>query len=253
MRNSLLAMGMLFGSLAISVAQEPKPADVIQKAIAAHGGADALNKAKIAQTTAKGTMNLVGQKVDYATTAIHSLPDKYKLETTGELAKLKLVTVQILNGKKTKIRATLAGSEQQLPDKAKDETIQAALVQEASLLTPLLDAKKFTLKMDKDADVNGSPATVLIVTGNGLKELKLYFDKKSNLLVKMQRKGLAPGAAGIVEVDEETSLSDFKKFGEALLPTKVVVTHDKKEFLSMTVTEWKFLDKVDPATFSVDD
>ncbi|MBX3399088.1 MAG: hypothetical protein KF873_10120 [Gemmataceae bacterium] len=253
MRKILLAIGVLVVACARGDAQDVKPADVVKKAIEAHGGAAALDKAKIARTTAKGTMNLSGQKIDYATTAVHALPDKYKLETTGELAKLKLVTSQVLNGKKTKIRATLAGADQPLPDKAKDETIQAALVQEASLLTPLQDAKKFTLKADKDADVNGSPATVLVVTGNGLKELKLFFDKKSNLLVKMQRKGLAPGTAGVVEVDEETFLSDFKKFDAALLPSKVVVTHDKKEFLTMVVTEWKFLDKVEATEFSVDD
>ena len=253
MRKPLLALGILLALLAPAIGQDAKPLEVIQKAIDAHGGAAALNKAKIAKTTAKGTMNLGGQKIEYATTAIHSLPDKYKLETTGELAKLKLVTSQVLNGKKTKIRATLAGADQPLPEKAKDETIQAALVQEASLLTPLLEAKKYAMKADKDADVIGSPATVIVVTGNGLKELKLFFDKKTSQLVKMQRKGLAPGSAGVVEVDEETFLSDFKKFDSALLPTKVVVTHDKKEFLTMTVTEWKFLDKVEATEFPVDD
>ena len=253
MRKPLFALGILLALAAPAFAQDAKPLEVIQKAIDAHGGAVALNKAKIAKTTAKGTMNLGGQKIDYATTSIHSLPDKYKLETTGELAKLKLVTSQVLNGKKTKIRATLAGADQPLPEKAKDETIQAALVQEASLLTPLLDTKKYTMKADKDADVNGSPATVIVVTGNGLKELKLFVDKKTNQLVKMQRKGLAPGSAGVVEVDEETFLSDFKKFEDALLPTKVVVTHDKKEFLTMNVTEWKFLDKVEATEFPVDD
>lgn len=253
MRKPLSALGLLLALVGPAFAQDAKPADVVQKAIEAHGGAAALNKVKIAKTTAKGTMNLGGQKIDYATTAIHSLPDKYKLETTGELAKLKLVTSQVLNGKKTKIRATLAGADQPLPEKAKDETIQAALVQEASLLTPLLEAKKYTLKVDKDAEVNGSPATVIVVSGNGLKDLKLFFDKKSNQLVKMQRKGLAPGSAGVVEVDEETFLSDFQKYDAVLLPSKVVVMHDKKEFLTMTVTEWKFLDKVEATEFPVDD
>lgn len=252
MRKPLLSLGILLVALSPIHAQDLKPAEVIQKAIEAHGGADALNKAKIARTTAKGTMSISGQKIDYATTAVHSLPDKYKLETVGELAKLKLITSQILNGKKTKIRATLAGDEQPLPERAKDETIQAALVQEASLLTPLLDAKKYTLKADKNADVNGSPANVIIVTGNGLKELKLFFDTKTHQLVKMQRKGLAPGSTSVVEVDEETYLSEFKKFDGAILPSKIVVMHDKKEFLTMTVTEWKFLEKVDPSEFPVD-
>lgn len=253
MRKAIVLLGFVIATTVSSTGQEIKPADAVQKAIEAHGGAAALNKAKMARMTAKGTMTLGGEKIEYSTASVHALPDKYRLETTGERAKLKFVTTQILNGKKTKIRATLAGNDQPLPEKAKDDTIQAALVQEASLLTPLLEGKKYALKVDKDADVNGSPATVLVVTGNGLKELKLFLDKKSNLLVKMQRKGLAPGPAGVVEVNEETFLSDFKKFDSTLLPGKVAVTHDGKEFLTMAVTDWKFLEKVEPTEFAVDD
>ncbi|QEL17343.1 hypothetical protein [Limnoglobus roseus] len=225
-------------------------ATVVTKAIEAHGGKEALNKAKIARTTGKGTITMPdGQKVEYASTAVYSLPDKYKLEITGELSKLKLTTTQILNGKTVKTRAVLGGNEQPLPEKVKEETIQAALVQEASLLTPLVDGKKFTIKSDKDADVNGNPATVVVVTGGGLsRELKLSFDKKTNALVKMQRK--APGAGG-GEVDEETYLSDLKKFDAAMLPGKVVVHHNKKEFMTIAA-DWKFLDKVEASEFAVD-
>jgi hypothetical protein len=253
MRNLLPALWLVAVLSAPALAQDD-PAATVKKAIEAHGGTAALNKTKVAKSLSKGTMNVGNnQKVEYTATAIYSLPDKYKLEVTGELAKLKLVTTQILNGKKAKVRATLAGTEQPLNDRVKDETIQAALVQEVSTLTPLVDAKKYTLKADKDADVNGSPAAVVVVTGNGLREVKLFFDKKTNYLVKMQRKGLAPGPGGVVEVDEETLLSEFKKFDAATLPTKVVVNHDKKEYMTMTVTELKFLDKVDAAEFPVDD
>lgn len=253
MRKAIVLLGFMLAAPVSSFGQEIKPADLVQKSIEAHGGAAALNKAKTARMTAKGTMTLGTEKIDYSATSVHALPDKYRLETVGERARLKFVTTQTLNGKKTKIRATLAGSDQPIPEKAKEDTIQAALVQEATLLTPLLEGKKYTLKADKDVEIDGQPAAVLVVTGNGLKELKLFFDKKSNLLVKMQRKGLAPGVAGAVEVDEETFLSDFKKFDATLLPTKIKVTHDKKEFLTMSVTEWKFLDKIDASEFSVDD
>lgn len=256
MRN-LLGSLWFVAVLAAPAASQDDPAATVKKAIEAHGGAAALNKAKVAKSLSKGTMNVGnGQKVEYTATALYSLPDKYKFELTGELAKLKLVTTQVLNGKKAKVRAMLGGTEQPYNDKldkVKDETIQAALVQEASLLTPLVEGKKYTLKADKDADVNGSPAAVVVVTGNGLREVRFFFDKKTHQLVKMHRKGLAQGAAGLAEIDEETLLSDFKKFDAALLPTKVVVTHDKKEYLSMTVTELKFLDKVDAAEFPVDD
>ena len=63
------------------------------------------------------------------------------------------------------------------------------------LLTPLLDAKRYALKLEKDADINGNPAAVVSVTGTGIKDVKLFFDKKSNRLVKTQRRGFGKGAS----------------------------------------------------------
>lgn len=250
MRHILFAV-CLVAVAGPALAQDSFATAAVNKAIEAHGGAAALNKAKTARTTGKGTITMPdGQKVEYVSTAVYSLPDKYKLEVTGELAKLKLTTTQIVNGKKVKTRALLGGNEQPQPDKLKDETIQAAIVQEASLLTPLVDGKKFAVKGDKDADVNGNPASVVVVTGGGLtRELKLFFDKKSNALVKMQRKTAGVGGG---EVDEETYLSDLKAVDGVKLPGKVVVHHNKKEFMTIAA-DWKFLDKVDAAEFAVDD
>lgn len=248
MRKFLFALCLVAVAVLPVAAQDA--AAVVKKAIEAHGGTDALNKAKIAKTTGKGTITMPdGQKVEYVSTAIYSLPDKYKLEIVGELAKLKLVTTQVLNGKKVKMRAVLGGMENPLPEKAKDETIQAALVQEVSLLTPLVAEKKYTLKADKDADVNGKPAAVVVVSGNSLREVKLFFDKGNNQLVKMQRKAFGPAGG---EVDEETYLADFKKVESALLPGKVVVHHNKKEFMTIAA-DWKFLDKVEASEFAIDD
>jgi hypothetical protein len=252
MRN-LLAFALSLGIATTSVIAQEDPTAIVKKAIEAHGGADALNKAKTAKSLTKGTMTVAGSKIEYTATAQYSLPDKYKLEVSGEISKLKLITTQILNGKKVKVRASLQGADQPMDPKVKDETIQVGLIQEVSLLTPLLDAKKYTLKSEKEADVNGSPASVVLVTGNGLKDLRFFFDKKTNLLVKMQRKALGPTSNGLADVEEETILSDFKKYDSALLPSKMIVNHDKKEYMTMVVTEWKFLEKIDPAEFAIDD
>ena len=89
---------------------------------------------------------------------------------------------------------------------------------------------------------------MILVNGNGLKDVLLFFDKKSNRLVKTQRRC----SIGGVEVNEEQYLSDFKPFEKAILPTATVVNHDGKKFMTMTVTEMKFLDKIDDKEFAIE-
>ncbi|MGL4419403.1 MAG: hypothetical protein ACRCZF_01940, partial [Gemmataceae bacterium] len=135
-------------------------------------------------------------------------------------------------------------------DKAKDETFQAVLLQEVTTLTPLVETKKYTLKAEKDDTVDGKATAVVAVTGNGLRgEVKLFFDKANGQLLKTERKGLASAEKGIIEVREESFLSEFKKTDNALLPTKVLVKHDGKKFMEVTVLETKFFDKLEAADF----
>jgi hypothetical protein len=212
--RKFLSLSLVFVLVVSSSLAQDNAAAVVKKAIEAHGGTDALTKAKTAKSTSKGVITMAGNKVDYTANATYSLPDLYKLEVTGEIAKLKLISTQVLNNKKVKARSTLAGAEQPLDAKVKDETIQAALVQEASLLTPLVEGKKYTIKSDKDAEVNGSPASVVIASGNGLKDLKLFFDQKTNLLVKMQRCGRRRGRdvpVGIQEVRRSPAADEGRR------------------------------------------
>ena len=253
MRTMWLALFALMLSQGIATAQDDGAIAIVKKAIEAHGGADALNKTKTARSAAKGNMTVSGQELTFSAIAVYSVPDKYKLEIQAEISGLKLTTLQVLNGKKTKIKTMLAGTEQPSSDKMKEETIQAGLLQEVTTLTPLLDVKKYTIKMEKDADVKGTSANVVLVTGNGVVDVRLFFDAKAGNLIKTQRKGIAPGPSGVIDVVEETFLSEFKKTDGALLPTKVVVEHDKKKFMTMTVTEMKLLDKVDANDFKTDD
>jgi outer membrane lipoprotein-sorting protein len=227
---------------------------VVKKAIEAHGGAEALNKSKLAKSTAKGTMTTPqGAKVDYVANAIYSLPDKYKLEIVGEFSGVKLITTQILNGKKVKAKATLAGTAQPLPEKVTDETLMAAALQDLTTLTPLLDAKRYTIKGEPETKVNEALASVVLVSAPAMRDVKLYFEKKTGLLIKTSRKGLAPGSIGLTEVEEETFLSDFQKTDAAFMPRKLLVKHNGKDYMTMTITELKFLEKVEATEFTVDE
>ena len=169
-----------------SAAADEKAEAVVKKAIEAHGGADALNKYKAGKFKLKGEVSVMGMDFEFTGTVSYMTPDRYKLEVNAEIMGMKLVINQVVKGDSVKSSGTIGGM--QIPmnsDAEKQELKMAAVLQEAEQLTPLLDATKFTIKSGDDDTVNGKKAAVLIVTPKAVdKELKLYFDKESGLVVK---------------------------------------------------------------------
>ncbi len=244
----------LLGLAAFALALAPTRADdqataVVKKAIDAHGGADALKKAQSGTSTIKGEMTVNGMDLTFTGKVMTALPDKLRLEIAAEVMGQKVDIVQVVNGAKAK--NTVNGMAIPLEDAQKDEMKAGLAAREAQTLVPLLDGKRYTLKADKDADVDGKPAAVVVVNGQGLKDMKLYFDKKTGLLVKAERQGLAPGGGG-GEVLTESVVSDYKKVDGVVTPTKITIHHDGKKFMTLEVTETKY-GPVPASEFATDD
>ncbi len=231
---------------AFALAAEPK--DVIELAIKAHGGKDALAKAAIGSQKMAGTMVLLNTELEFAGEVLYALPDKYKMTLTLGRPGLKLVATQVVNG--DKVKTVIDGKAQQLTAPQKGELRQTTANQEISLLVALLDDKKYTLKAGADAKVGDLDAAAVVVSGKAIADVTLLFDKKTAQLVQMKRQAVGPDDKPVAE---ETTLSDFKKFGDVLLPTKLVVLRGGKKFMTMTVSEAKWLDKIDDKTFAVDE
>jgi hypothetical protein len=245
-------LGLAVAALTVAPAVADDAAnDVVKKSIAAHGGADVLNKLKAGTSKIKGDMTVFGMDLEFTGDLAYELPDKYRMTILTEVAGQKLTIVQVVNG--SKVKNTLNGMPSKLGDAEKAELAQAAAMQEIAQLTPLIGSTKYTIKAEKDEDVAGAPASVVLVTAKDFKATKLFFDKKTNLLVKTSRKGLAPGMGEPQEVSEETVLSDYKKVDGVMTPMKMAVTHDGKKFMNVTVTEAKLTEKADPKSFATDD
>ena len=179
------------------------------------------------------------------------LPDKHMTSINMAVQGQKIHVVTIANG--TKQKSTMNGMDIPIGKAEKKEVMQMMMVQEISQLTSLIDSKKYAIKAEKDEDVKEMPADVVLVTAEGLNDIKLYFDKKTNMLVKTSRTSISPGAGEGVEVLEESFLSDFKKIDGQMVYTKLQVKHDGKKFMTITMSEIKLMEKADPKTFAVDD
>src|SRR5262249_44507315 len=93
--------------------------------------------------------------------------------------------------------------------------------------------------------VNGEAASGIKVASKGHPELKLYFDKRSGLLVKAEHKGKEAG----LDVIKEYVFIGHKEFEGVKLPTKWLVMTNGKRVAEWAVTSYKFPDKIDATVF----
>jgi hypothetical protein len=255
MRRWVFGLAVALVAAGVAAADEKAEA-VVKKGIEAHGGADALNKYKAGKLKMKGEISMMGIDFEFTGNLAYALPDRYKLDVNAEIMGMKLVVSQVVKGESVKSTVKIGGNT--VPansDAEKAELKTAAVLQEAEQLTPLLDAKKFTLKSADDDTVNSKKVSVVIVQPKAIeKELKLYFDKESGLLVKTAHKGMGPGEGGVpAEVFEENYHSEFKKVNGIQLATKLTVTHDGKKFMTVDMTDLELLEKIDDKEFTIDD
>lgn len=234
-------------------APDAKAVEVVKKSIEAHGGADLLDKHPAASAKIKGSISVMGLDIEFTGEMMHVLPDKMKSTMNLDVMGQKITVVQVVNGKDTKVTAN--GMAAPLPDGVKEEMVAGAVAVEAMQLTPLLDPAKFTIKSAGEGEAGGEKADVVVVTSKRLgdKEWKLFFDRKTGLLAKIQRKGIAPDGAGVKEVDAETVLEDYKKVDGMMTPHKMTTKHDGQPYVTITVTEAKNLEKIDAKEFATDD
>jgi hypothetical protein len=230
---------------------------VVKKAIDAHGGAENITKYKASSGTMKGTLSISGQDMEFTGTVLSETPSKHKVKIEADIMGQKLTVLQICNGEKAKSTVSIGGMA--IPgggDEEKDELKLATAIQDAMTLVPLLDDKNYTLKLEDKAKVNDVDCDVVKVTLKKFsKDITLYFDAKTNLLIKTQRKGKGPSADGtLMEVNEETYASKYEKIqGLIQQPTKIEVKHDGKKFMSYTMSDIKILEEIDAKEFGLDD
>jgi len=239
-----------------SAAADEKADAVVKKAIEAHGGADALNKFKAGKCKLKAQFELMGTDIEHKGTIAYMLPDRYKLELSSDIMGTKLTVHYVMKGESLKLSATFGDME--IPRDSEAEKAQlkmVAVVQEAERLTPLLDAKRFTIKAGDDDTIDGKKASCVIATPRALhRELKIYFDGESSLIVKTAHRGIGASEAGeLVEVLQETYLTEYKKVSGIQTPTKRTITHDGKKCIATHLSDIEFLEKIDDKEFTIDD
>lgn len=239
------AVGMVLGLVAAGAARADDAAEarkLVDQAIAAQGGKELLAKYDSTTSKMKGTVHTQGMDLEFTADSATAGADRHKLTVRFEVMGQAFTFTRVLNKDKgwTKINDMLTDLD---ADKLK-EALEEAHAGWVAGLVPLT-GPGFTLTTTGETKVDDKQALGVKVSYKGKRDVTLYFDAKTHLLVKSESRVVDDGGQ---EVTEETFPSGYAGDG-AKQAMKLVIKRDSKPFLEGEITEIKPVEKHEDSTF----
>lgn len=225
---------------------QTEPRAILEKALKAHGGDEKMLRLKAVQTRSKGTFYTGQGEITFTdeTQVLHPhhLRSVKHLEANG----MAMTQVLVLNGDKAWI---VLGDTPRDLEEAMVANLRDNLFQDwAARIVPLLHNPDVTLTALPATKVGGKEAAGVQVASKGHRDVRLYFDRASGLLVKIEARAYDPMSRE--EVDQERFVSDYKEVAGVKRPTRVVVHRQGQKFLEMEITDVKLGEKLDETLFA---
>jgi hypothetical protein len=247
MRAKTVAM-LLFG-LILTVGGPARAEDdakakaVLDKAIEAHGGVAELKKLHSVLQKMKGTIHVMGMDIPF-TGDFYESGERIRVEIEIDVNGMKFPVINVVNKDKgwTKVMDKTMELDKDKIAEGREQLYVAKVV----TLAPLKN-KGYTVSLVGDDKVGSTEVTVLRVTRKDHRDVSLFFDKKTNLLLKSESR-VKDDMSG-QEVNEERLYSDYNDKG-LRQPKKLAIKRDGKAFIEAEVTEMKTDEKFDDSTFA---
>jgi hypothetical protein len=239
----LLCAAVVLGAGVARAADDDAKA-IIEKAIKAHGGEENLKKYQAGRSKAKGKLETQFGELEITVETAYQLPDKMKEAAEFEVMGKQIKTVALINGDKVSVEAN--GNDIDPSDAVKEALHDGAKRLSMARLLPLRE-KKFDLSVIGESKILDKPAIGIKVSAKGMKDVSLYFDKKTNLLVKVEGRTKDPMSGE--EISEERVIAEYNTKDTMPTPKKVIINRDGKKYLELDIQEIKYLEKIDEAEF----
>jgi hypothetical protein len=246
-------MRWLCGSMATALcfstalASDDVARDMVEKAIKAQGGADKVAKLRIMRIKVEGTMSPIpGQPgIPFVLEDWWQMPGQYKTTSQFELAGKKVKQTQGIDGEIGWMQVD--GVTQDMPKEAIAEMREQKYAEDLDRLGFLAD-KGTDLTALAETKVGGREAIGVVIKAKGHRDVKLFFDKESGLLVKRVHRVL-DSATG-KEVAQEVVFSDYRETDGVKHYRAVAAYRDGKKIIEAKVLETEFFDKLDEKVFA---
>lgn len=245
-RYVFLALGFVLAATVTAQADDSAAARaLVAKAVQAQGGAAQLAKLPAAAAKLKGTFHGQGEAVAFTGEFAAQGSDRLKLALEAEAGGQKFRLVHVLNGDQgwVKFNDDTAALDKEALAEAKEQAYAGWV----ATLVPLQDPA-FSLASLGEVHVDQRPALGVRVSSKGHRDVNLYFDKETGLLVKTETR-VKDDASG-QEVTEEMFLTDYQDVQGTKQAAKFTIKRDGKPYLESEVSEYQLAEKLDASVFA---
>jgi hypothetical protein len=224
---------------------------VIDKAIKAHGGAENLGKFKAVTFKMKGKFYMGEEGIDFTGEMATQDPGKSRMELSFEIMGKQAKFLQVANGDKGWQQIKVGDMTVKDEELNKEELAEAKEGQYAGSVGGLVVLKKKDFKLEPlgEVKVGDKPAIGVRVTHKGHRDISLFFDKKTSLLLKSERviKDLEKGGEEVTQVE---LYEDYKDIKGAKHAGKITIQRDGKKHVEAEMSDYKVADKLDDNLFT---
>ena len=220
---------------------------LIAKAIKAMGGKEKLAAKQAFTFKTKGKFYGMGEGIDYTGEFAVQPPDKIHFQMDFEANAMKFNMVYVFNGKKGWIK--LNDQRNALDKDAVAEAREDMYAGHVEALVPLLKGKGFEFSPVGEVKVGEQAAVGIRVSHKGHRDINLFFDKKTGLLLKSERiiKAVMMGGK---ELTQERIFSDYKEIDGVKRAMKFLLNRDGKKYVVADVSDFETKDKIDDSEFA---
>jgi hypothetical protein len=216
---------------------------VIDRAIDARGGATRLAKARLMIRLARGTQTSGNVEVSFSTDLTVALPDRLRDVILSEGSGPKQRLERVINRNKGWVAGP--GKVEEIAKRELEPLLEEVYMIWIETLAPLRD-RAFELTLLPDERIDRRPAQVVRVSHKDHADAKLFFDRETHLLVKVQFRG-QQGALGVLK---EYVFSDYKEFDGLRMPRRQVEYVNGDRTGELRTSTYRFPDKVDDSLFA---
>jgi hypothetical protein len=243
--RATIVAALVFGHGSFAgAADESEAKAILDKGIKALGG-EAKFAGKALNWKSKGSINIGGNENEFVSEITVQGLDRFRGEFEGNFGGQSFKGVTVLNGDKGWRRFGDMGMEMDKDSIVNERRSVYLQVIPASLVP--LKGNDFKIESAGEEKVGDAVAVGIKITGPEGKDFKLFFDKQSGLPVKQVATVL--GFMG-EEFTQETTFGSYKDYGGVKKSTKIESKRDGERFVTVEVTDFTLMEKVDPKTFA---
>jgi hypothetical protein len=244
-RHRLTVLLLLLLGVAARADTPSDPKAILDRALKVSGGEDKLAKYKAGVFKMTGTLREKGQPLDFKGELTVSGADKQKVVIVGDAAGVRVKLITVLNGDKGWNQ--LNDETEEMGQDELTEAKEAAFTTYVTTLAPL-KGEGFSLARLPEIKVDKRPAVGFRVSYKGRRDINLFFDKETGLLVKTESR-VKDEATG-QEALEETVYRDYKEVQGTKQAMAFTTLREGKPYLEAKITSIELLEKVDDKVFA---